>query len=99
MSNDKKVYVPNKGTHDYTKAWDFGDLVFCTDGVLNRKDLNSMHAQLAEAMDDMMEDDYILITSLSSLCSIACAIFAHRFGRLNLLLHSGDSYLERTILL
>ncbi len=95
--NTRKVFVPNKGTHDYTDAWNFGDLVFCTDGVVNRKDLQTMHSQLDLAMSDAQEDDYILLTSLTSLCSVACAIFASRFGRINLLIHDDGKYLERSL--
>lgn len=96
----KKVYIPNKGLHDYTNAWSFGDLVFCTDGQVNRRDLHTMHSELSTAMDEAEEDDYILITGLTALCSIACGIFASRFGKLNLLIHEGGGrYLERSITL
>lgn len=94
---DRRVYVPNKGLHDYTEAWDFGEVVFCTDGQLNRKDLLSMHSILDTAMSDATEDDYILLTSLTSLCAVACAIFASRFGRINLLIHDEGKYLERSL--
>ena len=91
----RRVYVPNKGSHDYTAAWDFGDLVFCTGGRVNRKDLTTMHSELSHAMDDADEGDYILLTSLASLCAIACSIFATRFGRLNLLIFEDGEYVER----
>lgn len=93
--NKRKVYVPNKGTHDYTKAWDFGELVFCTDGVLNKRDLQTMHSALDKSMLDAQEDDFILLTSLTSLCSVACAVFAARFGKLNLLIFDDGEYLPR----
>lgn len=95
----KTVFVPNRGPHDYTLAWDYGDLVFCTEGELNRKDLATMHRKLDAEMSAAQEDDYILLTSLTSLCCIACGIFASRFGRLNLLIFEGDKYLERTLFL
>jgi hypothetical protein len=91
----RRVYVPNKGSHDYTAAWDFGDLVFCTDGRVNRRDLNTMYAELSKAFEDADEGDYILLTSLSSLCAIACSIFVNKFGRLNLLIFEGGEYIER----
>ena len=89
------VYIPNKQTHDYSAAWDFGELVFCTNGQVNRKDFNTMYSELSTAMADAELDDYILLSSLTSLCSIACAIFAHRFGCLNLLVFEDGAYIER----
>ncbi len=91
----KKVFVPNKGTHDYTKAWDFGDLVFCTTGEISRTDLATMQAEMATAMNDADEDDYILLTSLASLCAVACGMFSAKFGRLNILLYERGQYVER----
>ena len=93
----KRVYVPNRGTHDYSDAWKFGDLVFCTDGALNRKDLKTMHSELARAMQDSTAEDYILMTSLSSLCSIACSLFVFWHGRLNILLFEDGQYIEKTL--
>jgi len=95
--DNRKVYVTNKGSHDYTAAWDFGDLVFCTEGFVNRKDLATMHSELSKAMADCQEDDFILLTSLSSLCAIACGIFASKFGKLNILIFEDGDYLERYI--
>ena len=91
------VYIVNKAAHDYSDAERFGDLVFCTDGALNRYDTSQMYRELYSSMKDSMEEDYILLTSLTSLCSIACAIFAHKHGCLNLLIHRDVGYVERKL--
>lgn len=98
-----KVYITNKGGHDYSAAEKFGELVFCTKGSLPRFNTAQMFRELSQAMKDSSPDDYILITSLASLNSVACALFAHKHGRLNLLLWQPDEgskgkYVERTIL-
>ena len=93
----KQVFVPNKGPHDYSDAWRFGDLLFCTKGLVNRRDLLTMYSELHTAMLGAQEDDYILLTSLTSLCSIACSLFAYKFGRLNLLIFEDGEYIERTL--
>lgn len=98
----RKVFVPNRNPlnpHDYSGAWDFGELVFCTQGDLHRLDIVTMQAELEKAMQDADEEDYILVSSLASLCSIACAIFANRFGCLNLLLFDNGKYHARSITL
>lgn len=93
----KRVYIPNKALHDYSGAWDFGELVFCTQGELHRLDVLTMQAEIERSMADAEPDDYILISSLTSLCSIACAAFASRFGCLNLLIFDNGKYHARSL--
>lgn len=95
--NAKRVYVPNKGPHNYSAAEQFGILIFCTEGQINRKDLNGMLESVKVALEDAIEDDYILLTGLTSLCIVACSLFAARFGRINLLMYEGGEYLEQTL--
>lgn len=92
-----RVYVPNKSGHDYTNAWRFGDLIFCSDGYVNRKDIQSMYSELTKAMYKSEPSDYIMLTSLTSLCSIACSIFVHKHGVLNLLIFEDGEYISRTV--
>lgn len=91
------VYITNRGPHDYSEAKQFGELIYCTDGSLNKFDTAQMYRELNDAMHDSCEDDYILITSLASVCCIACAIFAAKHQCLNLLIHKGDSYIVRQL--
>ena len=91
------VYILNRGAHNYTDAERFGELIFCTDGSLDRYDTSQMYRELREAMLESHEDDYILITSLTSLCSIACAIFVSKHKALNLLIHKDSGYVERKL--
>jgi hypothetical protein len=91
------VYVPNRAAHDYSKAWKYGELLFCTEGVLNRKDILTMYSELSKKMEDSQEDDYILMSSLTSICCIACAIFVNKHKRLNILLFEDGEYIERTL--
>ena len=91
------VYVVNRGPHDYTDAKRFGEIIFCTTGSLDKFDTAQMYRELAESMHDSQPEDYILLTSLTSLCSIACAMFAAKHQCLNLLLHKGDGYLVKSL--
>jgi len=93
----KRVYVPNLGPHDYSKAWDFGDLVFCTEGQVNRKDLRTMLSHMELAMEDAEDRDYILMNGLTSLCVVACSLFVHKFGKLNILMFEDGEYLEKVL--
>lgn len=92
-----KVYILNNGGHDYSAAQEFGSPVICTEGVVDKKDTAQMFRLLSDALEYAQETDYILITSLTSLCCIAVGIMADRFGKVNLLIYEGGRYLPRTI--
>jgi len=92
-----KVYILNKAAHDYSDATRYGELIVCTDGPLDKLDIQQMYRELTEAFYDSEPGDHILLTSLTSLCSIACSIFALKHNQLNLLVHTKDGYVERSI--
>lgn len=92
-----RVYITNRGGHDYTDAQRFGELYYCTDGPIDKLDIQQMNRELSEAMLDSEECDLILLTSLSSLCAVACSIFTYKHGRLNLLIHTKDGYICKNL--
>lgn len=94
-----KVYLINDGGHDFSDAKRFGEVVVCTSGEVDRWDVSQMYRRLATAMKDSEPEDYLLLTSLTSLCSVACSIFAVKHNRLQLLLFKDGRYVERTLLL
>lgn len=94
-----KVFVVNKSAHDFSPAESYGDVIFMSKGPVNRYATNHMHRLFAEAMKDSSPDDYIVPCSLNVMNSIACAIFARKHGRLNLLLYKQGEYLERNLVL
>lgn len=93
-----KVYIPNKGAHDYSKAVRYGELVYCTEGVLGKYNISHMIRQCKESMEDSQEGDFILLTSLTSLCSVVCSIFVLKHRRLNLLIFKDGDYVERRVI-
>lgn len=80
-----KVFVPNRSGHDFTSAERYGELVYLTEGSVNRFQVANIMRDCQEAMKDAAAGDFILISSLSVINSVACALFAYKFGRLNLL--------------
>ena len=76
----KRVYVLNNGGHDYRDAERFGGIVFCTEGSVNKWDVAQMYRELDDALLEAHADDYILLSSLTTLCSIAAAIMAGENG-------------------
>lgn len=91
----KTVYIVNKSSHDFKVAEEYGKIKFLSEGSMNRYATNSMVRQFSEAMSLSEADDYIVPCSLNVMNSIACAIFAHKHGCLNLLLFKDGTYIER----
>ena len=91
----RKVFVVNKSSHDFGPADKYGKVKFLSEGSMNRYATNSMVRLFEEAMKDSEPTDYIVPCSLNVMNSIACAIFAHKHGRLNLLLYKDGIYIER----
>jgi len=92
---DKNVYIVNRSSHDFSAAESFGNITFLSEGSMNRYATNSMVRQFELAMIKSTENDYIVPCSLNVMNSIACAIFAHKHGKLNLLLFKDGKYIER----
>ena len=93
-----KVFILNQSGHDFSDAERFGELVYMTKGTIDRFNVNNMYRISTDAFSEADEMDYILVTSLTILCAIACSTFAHKFGRLNLLLFRNGRYSERKII-
>jgi hypothetical protein len=92
-----KVYIINKGAHDYSAAEAYGQLTYCTEGLVDKFNISQMVRIFEDAFANSHSDDYILITSLTTLCSVACSIFAIKHGRVNFLLFKDDRYIERKV--
>lgn len=95
--SETKVYIVNKSAHDFSAADQFGDVVFLSEGSMNRYAVNSMMRLFTEKMKDSHSDDYLVPCSLNVMNSIASAILAHKHGKLNLLLFKQGTYIERNI--
>ena len=91
----KRVFIVNKSSHDFEPAKKYGEIKYLSEGSMNRYATNSMVRQFSEVMELSQADDYIVPCSLNVMNSIACAIFAHKHGCLNLLLFKDGTYIER----
>lgn len=100
-----KVFIVNKGAHNHDDAKRFGKLVYMTEGAINRYATSRMYREFCYHLCDSKPEDYILITGLTVMASIACSVFARIHGKINLLLFrpSRDSYeghyVERVVMI
>lgn len=94
-----KIYVINRSAHDYSGAEKFGEIVYLSEGSINRYATNKIYRQMNDVLKNSKPDDYILLTGLTIMASIACSIFSVKHNRLNLLLFrpNDHSYAERRI--
>ena len=93
------VYIVNKSAHDFSAAEHYGKIIFLSEGPMNRYATNNMHRVFSDVMSESKEHDHIVPCSLNVMNSIACALFARKHGRLNLLLFKEGTYIERNMLL
>lgn len=85
-----RVYIPNKTPHDFTKAEDYGDLVFIFgEERLNVYQPSTMLLRVREALAGSKPTDRIIVSGLPIVLSILTAEFALQHGRVNFLIFNG----------
>ena len=96
-----KIYVINRASHDYSGAERWGELVYLSDGPVNRYATNKIYRTFEDVLSESSPEDYIILTGLTVMSSIATAIFAHKHSRLNLLIFRPNThtYAERRLVL
>ena len=52
MPRRKKVFIVNKSTHDFSPAEQYGDIVFLTEGIMDRYATNNIFRTFKNAMKD-----------------------------------------------
>lgn len=98
MTN-RRVFILNEGTHDYSGAAKFGELVFCTEGLIPKNDINRIALTLEAVLEDSDRNDLIMISSLASLCAVASAIMAAMHGEVHFLVFHNGEYLQKDLML
>lgn len=94
-----KVFIVSDGGHDYSDAARFGELVFCTENVIRKDDIAQMYREIRQALEIASPGDFLLISSLTSLCSVAASILAFQFGEIHFLLYKDGQYVRRDLIL
>ena len=94
-----KVYIVNKGGHDYEAAKKYGELIFLTEGPFSAFAVSSMYRAFSMALRESSAQDYLLLTGPTTMCSVACACFGFLHGQLNLLIFKNNRYKERHLML
>ena len=82
----RKVFIVNDSGNNFSPARIHGELIPLSEHSIDRYDVNLMKAQFETQLRTSDCEDFILHTGPGVMSAIACAIFAARHNRLNLLL-------------
>ena len=93
------VYIVNRSAHNFSPAEQFGELMFMTQGLINRFAISEIYRTFQEFLQNSKPEDYLLVSGMSSQLVVATAILAQKHGRVNFLLWKDGEYLERTLML
>jgi len=94
------VFVVNKGGHNFEAASRYGRIVYITEGLIKPFAVDKIYREIAAKLKHSEPDDYILITGLTVINSIACSYFSVKHnGRLNILLYRNNRYIARTLMI
>ncbi len=80
-----KVYVVNNTNHDYSKAEQYGELVYITKGKLPIFKTNTVRAMLEKGLVKFTKDDYLLISGPAIVSVIAATILYNNFDTVKFL--------------
>jgi len=93
-----KVFIINRGGHDYSPAEKFGELVSLSTGSVDIFKLGRLFLQFNKTLKDYTDEDYLLPCSLGALNILAGWIVGRKGKKLNLLLYNRDRYyVERNL--
>jgi hypothetical protein len=99
VNEDRKVYISNKGAHDYSDARKFGELVFLTDHFISPFSTGTLFRTMQKLLINSEPDDFLLLTSYNVINAIASSLLALKHGNVNFLLFNAKTsqYVERTV--
>lgn len=99
-SRSPKVFVVNRGTHDFSSAEKYGELVYLTEELQVKLSAPAVYRMFTEILcEQSCPTDYILWTGLAFLNGIATSVFKDLHGRVNALIYNraANSYTAMTM--
>lgn len=95
-----KVYIVNKGSHDYSDAEQYGEIIILSEaGKISRHSPSTIFIEFMKELKNSSIDDYLLLSGLSLVNAIAAAIMSRLHGKVNFLIYhqSRRTYIKRDI--
>jgi hypothetical protein len=93
------VFITNKSPHDFTPAERFGKIVYLSKGMFDPYSIGRMYRLFSEGLKYSEKTDYILLTGLTVMNTVASVVFSLKHHRLNLLLYDleRNRYVAKTL--
>ena len=101
MDRSQHVFLINEGLHDYSAAEKFGEqMITLTKGICSRVNVTGHMREIAHGLAVSNSDDWLIVSGPPLVNILACAEFAVKHGRLNLLIYASreQEYVRRTTL-
>lgn len=99
--NRPRVYITAKGSHDYSKATEHGDLVFLYDenNKANVFASDKLVKDIEKILADSTKEDFLLLSGGMTPAAVAFHVLMQKHGLVNNLLYSfaNNNYELRTI--
>lgn len=95
--SQRKVFVANRGYHNYSAAERYGVLVPVTEYKVNIKSTDTLIGQIHEVLSHASSDDYLLVSGPAIVNVLCVGAWLARFGSVNLIFYDtldGD-YISR----
>lgn len=87
-----KVFIVNKGGHDYSPATQYGELVFLSENKLNPFKIGRVYPTFKTLLSSATAEDFLLPCSLGALNALAGWILGNMGLKLNLLIFDKKGY-------
>jgi hypothetical protein len=84
-TDEKVVWLVNKGGHDYSSLADFGRVICLTTGAVNPFNPDRLMVNLGHHLSMAKEVDYVAISGVPILNALAIAMWLEKFPHANLL--------------
>jgi hypothetical protein len=96
-----KVYITNKGFHDYSSARQYGTLVTLTEGLYKLTGVGKILRTIKPILKNSKKSDYLLVCGPNVLNILAACLLVMKHQRLNLLIYvdspGGGAYVKRVV--
>ncbi len=94
-----KVYVVSKGSHDFSKAEEHGDVVFLFQDKANVFATDQLVKDIEEKLQDSTELDYLILAGSMLPSAVAFHVLMEKHGAVHNLIYSfkNENYEIRTI--
>ena len=80
-----KVYIVNNANHDYSKAEQYGELVYVTRGKLPIFKTSTVRVMLEKGLAEFTKDDYLLISGPAIVSVMAATVLYNKFDTVKFL--------------